>query len=234
MSVINMPTPNSKKIFSFLGLPASGKGTQAKLLADKLQTDRIVGVGSLMREILASNSNDPFVTQIKKRYNEGTPQPDEVAIDLVKSYLDSDQSEDIILDNFPFSNAQAQFLLDYVKQNEHALWQKPVLIYLKSEPETIIHRALFRKVCAACETIYGDTDEMICEKCGGPLVVRSDDKEETLRHRIAIYQPKIKEVIDFYKNNDLFCLEVAADQPIESVALEINKRIDEYFVLYSN
>lgn len=211
----------NKQIISFIGLPASGKGTQAGLLAEKLKVNRVVGLGSLVRDFIRLGHDDPFAQEIKKRYDQGIPQTDDVANDLIGKYL-SIADEKIILDNYPFTKTQAAFLSKYVADKH---WDKPILIHIKTSPEVVIRRATRRKVCTNCGTLYGATDEMICAKCGSSLVVRSDDNEETVRTRINLYMPKINEVISFYRANGWQAIEINGEQTIESVFNEIQNKL---------
>jgi adenylate kinase len=213
---------NMNTIYVFLGLPASGKGTQAEILAKK-ENIKIVGAGDLVRETMAGAPVDPFVAEIKKRYDAGIPQPDEVMIDLVKRYLDSLQ-QSVILDNFPFSLKQADFLENFIKDSK-SMWQGPRIIYINLDPEVAIKRAISRKVCTSCGMIYGPTDEMICEKCGGSLVVRSDDNEETMRTRISHYLPRLSELIAYYKEKKADLIEIDGSKSIAEVTDLINKEL---------
>ena len=97
-----------KTIYSFIGLPASGKGTQSAILANKLGTE-IVGMGDLIREEMKKDSNDPFVAMVISRYNEGTPQPDEVVVKLLQNYLET-STKDVIL-ACDLANAVSNLLL---------------------------------------------------------------------------------------------------------------------------
>jgi adenylate kinase len=216
-----------KKIISFLGLPACGKGTQAKLLSRHLHTDSIVGVGVLMREIIRSTEDDDFVKDIKQRYDSGTPQTDETAITLVERYLDKAKNEHILLDNFPFSLAQAKFILKYIEE-DHNRFDGLLLIHLKTDPSETIARALRRKICPKCETVYSETDQLICDKCHVGLVVRADDNISVLRERIAHYQPKIAEVLEYLKSNNQNIIEINGDDSISNIALKLRKEVDEY------
>jgi len=211
---------NKKTIYSFLGLPASGKGTQATMLAEKLGL-QIVGVGTLVREEIKKDSNDPFVAEIKKRYEAGVPQTDKIAIDLIENYLKNNNSS-VILDGFPFRESQADFLDKFVAENP--TFDGPVVIYIKIDPETAIKRITTRKVCSECGAIFGASDEMICEKCGGALVVRTDDNEETMRNRIEFYLPRIKEIVDHYDKSHKV-LVINGEQTIAEVSAEILKQL---------
>lgn len=211
---------NKQIIYSFIGLPASGKGTQASILAEK-EGIKVIGMGDLIRSAIDGDVNDPFIAEIKNRYDKGVPQPDGVAIDLVKKYLNS-LDNGIIFDNFPFTTGQANFLEEFIKDNNE--WSHKV-IYINLDPETAIKRVTSRKICSECGTIYGATDEMICEKCGGSLIVRADDNEETARTRIEHYLPKIREVIEFYAERGIPVIEVDGEKSIDDVTKEIFSKL---------
>lgn len=207
---------NKKTIYSFLGLPASGKGTQATMLAGKFGL-KIVGVGSLVREEIKKDLSDPFVAEIKKRYEAGIPQTDKIAIDLIESYLKNNNNS-VVLDGFPFRDSQANFLDKFIIENPQ--FEGPVVIYIKIDPETAIKRITTRKVCSECGAIFGASDEMICEKCGGALIVRTDDNEETMRNRIDFYLPRIKDIVNHYDKSHKV-LVINGEQTIAKVSAEI-------------
>lgn len=209
-----------KTIYSFIGLPASGKGTQAAILAKKLGL-KIVGMGDLIRETMAGDLSDPFVAEIKKRYDAGTPQPDSVAIDLVKNYLAALETG-VILDNFPLTAGQSEFLDKFL--NIHSDWDF-VLLYIKVDPETAIKRVTTRKVCSECGSVYGATDEMICEKCGGALIVRTDDNEDIMRTRIEHYLPKIRETLAYFADKDFKVFDIGGEGTVEEVAEELQSKL---------
>lgn len=206
-------------IYSFIGLPASGKGTQAEILAKQVGVQKIVGIGDLARKIIAKNSDDPFEIEIKKVYEKGAPLSDEIAIDLIKRYLDEAKGN-IILDNFPFTEKQADFLMDYISKS--GKWSKLYPIFINIQPETSVKRITTRKVCSDCGAIYGsDSIEMICEKCGGSLSTRVDDNPETVRNRIGFYAPQIAKL----KNYLNYKIEINGEQSIKEVAAELENRL---------
>ena len=211
-----------KTIYVFLGLPASGKGTQAKILAEKLNI-KMVSAGDLIRQIIAEGGDDPFVVEIRKRYDAGIPQPDEVVIDLFRTFLDEAKGS-VILDNFPFSVGQAEFLTNYVN-NHSDEWNEPKIIFIKVDSEMAIKRAITRKVCMSCGAIYGAIDEMICEKCSGPLVVRSDDNEDTMRNRIKQYVPRLNELVEYYGKDNGEVIEIDGSLSVPEVASRIEKKL---------
>jgi adenylate kinase len=214
-----------KQIYSFIGLPASGKGTQARIFADKHGFD-LIGMGDLIRAAIEENqgTNDPFINEIKKRYDAGTPQPDEVAFDLLKKKLSTLTHEGAVFDNFPFTVHQAELLLEFAKSNNFEL---PVLIYIKLDQETTIERIAHRKVCPQCNKIYNKKDITVCDDCGVALVSRADDNEDTARKRIEHYIPKINELINYYEEIGTI-LTIDGEPSIDQVTVQIEKDYDEY------
>lgn len=182
---------------------------------------KVIGIGDLIRTTIDANNDDPFIVEIRDRYNKGVPQPDSVAIDLVKKYLVHIDS-DVIFDNFPFSLGQSQFITDFITENTN--W-KIIIIYLELEPETVIKRIISRKICVSCGTIYESSDEMICEKCGGSLIVRSDDNEDIARTRIGQYLPKIKEVINYFESKSGKIIRIDGEKSVSEVSAEITEKL---------
>jgi adenylate kinase len=211
-----------KVIYVFLGLPASGKGTQANILAER-ENLKTVSSGDLIRGIISANPNDPFVVDIKKRYDAGIPQPDEVVIDLFEKFL-SESKDSVILDNFPFSLGQAEFLTNFLKQHQDD-WSGLTIVYIDLDPEMAIKRAISRKICTVCGTIFGATDEMICEKCGGALIVRSDDNEETMRVRISHYLPRLNQLVGYYRNSTAKLIEIDGSKTVAEVTAKIEEKL---------
>lgn len=189
-------------------------------MAEKKNAE-VIGIGDLIRQTIEKGGNDPFVAEIKKRYDAGVPQPDEVAIDLVQNYL-QDLQGSAIFDNFPFTVGQAEFLDKFVSESTD--WSS-LIIYIKIDPEIAVRRATSRKVCTSCGAIYAAIDEMVCEKCGGSLMVRTDDSQEVMRTRISHYLPKIKEVIDYYKQKDAKVIEIDGGKTVSQVTKEIDSKI---------
>ena len=186
---------SEKKIYSFLGLPGSGKGTQAELLAKKIGAE-IVSIGDLIRnEIASCDLSDPFCKDIKERYTKGVPQPDDIVIDIVSKHI-STRKNNIIFDNFPFSKEQAE---KYFLLCRKLIEKKPILILIEVSEKTAVNRIIHRKICSLCNQIYIGSEESICEKCGGALIVRSDDNIEVVKNRIKLYKPRLSEVEEVFQ-----------------------------------
>lgn len=218
----NKSKENIKKRMAicFLGLPASGKGTQAELLAKKVDA-KILGIGEMTREeIKSADINDPFYKSIKEKYERGIPQPDEVVADIVKKNI-SKFDQNIILDNFPFSKNQTDLFIQVCKDLKIS---NPTLIIIEITKEEALKRILSRKVCSSCGAIYIEDGNQICEKCGGALISRSDDNEETLKNRLSEYWPRIEEVKSYFTKYGKVIV-IDGEKSISDVELEINKKL---------
>lgn len=209
-------TENNITILSFLGLPASGKGTQAENLAKKIGA-KVLGIGDLIRdEIESADTSDPFYADIKEKYDKGIPQDDEVVVDIVQKNIDKFGTK-IIFDNFPFSTKQTEL---FFKLCNDIGSKKPYLILVKISQETAFKRILSRKVCSVCETVFINDGNQICDKCGGALISRADDNQETLTKRINEYLPRMAEVIESFKNGGVI-IEINGEKSIEEVSKQI-------------
>lgn len=182
-----------KVIFSFLGLPASGKGTQSEEFA-KRKGLPLISIGDLIREeIEEAGERHSKIEDIIYRYESGIPQEDDVIFDLIQKKMKKIQ-KGVVFDNFPFSKRQAELLEQLIESDG---WEKPVLIYINIDPETSYSRILDRKICPICNSVYGE-GETICPNCKSTLIRRTDDNKETLSKRIDFYVPRIKEMLEFF------------------------------------
>lgn len=217
----NTKTPYTDfRIYCFLGLPGSGKGTQIELLAKNISA-RVISIGEEIRQELENaDLKDPFYQQMKNRYDKGIPQPDEVAIDIVGKRL-VNNSQNVIFDNFPFSKHQAELFFKICGESK---WQRPELVVIKISADTSIRRVVYRKVCSDCGHIMINEGETICDKCGGPMISRSDDNIETVEQRIKNYQPRIEEVITCFRSNARI-IEIDGSGSIEEVSHLIQENI---------
>ena len=209
-----------RQILCFLGLPGSGKGTQIEILAAKTGA-KMVSIGDEIREELESaDMSDPFYRQMKEKYDEGIPQPDEVVADIVKKRIKS-LDGNIIFDNFPFSHNQADL---FFKICDELQFDKPKLVVISISPEASIHRIVFRKVCADCGHVVISDGDSICEKCGGAMISRSDDNVETVTERIKNYSPRILEVERYFRDKGEV-IEIDGSGSINEVAKLIEKAV---------
>ncbi len=182
------------KIILF-GAPGSGKGTQASLMSERLGIPA-VSTGNLIREAIASNHPDGPV--LKGFVEKGQLVPDDMVIALLLERMrQPDCSKGCILDGFPRTVRQAERLsaMGFVPD---------VVISLEVPDEVIEARAAGRRVCPACGQSYHLTGhrpqvEGVCDKCGAALVIRKDDKPETVRNRLRVFHEQTADVKAFYE-----------------------------------
>lgn len=206
-----------KQIYSFIGLPASGKGTQAEIFAKKLNLTPI-SIGNLVREAIASDSH-PDKEEINKYYTEGKPVPDEIVFRLLEAKIKTINGG-ILFDNFPFTDKQADWIEKYVADNNLAPLK---VIYINISSESAFKRIAIRTYCPKCGLTFKD-GETSCPKCGGKLEQRADDNPETLRKRIAQYEPGIKTILGIYQPKEQV-IEINGELSIKEVEEEIDKKL---------
>ena len=170
-----------------LGAQGSGKGTQAQLLKDKLNL-RHISTGDLVRKGIAEN--DPDALKLKDYQQKGELIPDELIARIVKKNL----GDGNIFDGFPRTLAQAE-LLD-------AMTHIDAVIELKIPDEISIKRLSARKQCRKCGFVYGAENPSKsgkCDKCGGEIYQRDDDKPETIKKRLQLYHEETEPLLEYYK-----------------------------------
>lgn len=187
-----------RKLIIVNGLPGSGKGTQAELIAKTYHLIHISS-GQLIRDTINSNRQDEFTKKVRERYNAGILQPDSAAIKLVEDKIESISPEQgVIFDSFPINLDQAK-LFEKIR-NEYN-FEPPIYIIINITPEEAIDRLKTRKICEKCGYPVIDTEGKLhqCQKCGGQLVNRLDDRPEIVKGRIDTYLPLIKSLREYYQ-----------------------------------
>jgi len=181
-----------------LGAPGAGKGTQAKKLIEKYGIPQI-STGDILRKAVADGT--PLGKEAKSYMDKGGLVPDSVVIGLVKERLGKDDCKDgFILDGFPRNTAQAQ-TLDGVL----AMMNTPITVALSVDvdKDDLMKRLTGRRTCKKCQQMYNvyfspSKKDGICDKCGGELFQRDDDKEETIKNRLDVYEKSTAPLIDHY------------------------------------
>lgn len=185
-----------------LGPPGAGKGTQAKSISDKYLIPHI-STGDIFRK----NISEKTLLGIKaKEYiDKGQLVPDEVTIDIVKDRLQQEDCKNgFLLDGFPRTVNQAealdQFLSSLGKDIDNAL-------LIDVPKENILERMTGRRVCISCGASYHIkfNPTMVsgkCDKCGGEVIQRKDDTEETVGERLKVYDNQTQPLIDYYKKQN--------------------------------
>ena len=191
-----------------LGAPGSGKGTQAKLLVDKLNIPQI-STGDLLRA--AVEAQTPLGRQAKTIMDAGQLVPNDLVLGLIRERLNSpDTRNGFILDGFPRNVEQAEEL-DKLLNGMSMSIQKSILIDV--DFDILMQRLTGRLTCEDCGAVFNTFTnppslEEECDKCGGNLHHRSDDNEETIGKRLRVYETQTQPVADFYeKQNKLSVVE---------------------------
>ena len=178
-----------------LGAPGAGKGTQAEIISKKLNIPTI-STGNILRA--AVKNGTPVGLKAKEYMDAGKLVPDEVIIGIIAERLaESDCANGYILDGVPRTIAQAEAL-------EAAGIVFDNVISIEISDETIVDRMSGRRACVACGATFHVVSappqvEGVCDKCGAPLVLRDDDKPETVQNRLAVYHKETEPLKDFYK-----------------------------------
>lgn len=173
-----------------LGAPGSGKGTLAKKISKDFDIPQI-STGDLFRAIVKEDSE--LGRQVKGIMESGGLVPDEVTIEIVKKrFLDDDCKNGFILDGFPRTVAQAEALEKITKIDS--------VILVDLAFDTIIERLSARRTCPGCGEIFSALDYKLaqCDKCGATLIQRDDDKPETIKNRLEVYERNTAPLINFY------------------------------------
>jgi len=186
-----------------LGAPGAGKGTQAKKIAEKYQIPHI-STGDILRE---NTRNGTELGKKAKGYMEqGLLVPDTLMIDLVVDRLQQkDCTKGYILDGFPRTIPQAESLDEALKE----LGQKiDVAISIEVPDENIIRRMSGRRACVSCGSTWHiihnpSSREDICDICGEALMLREDDKPETVQKRLAVYHSQTHPLIQYYTDRNI-------------------------------
>ncbi len=184
-----------------LGPPGAGKGTQAKLLAEKFNIQQ-VSTGDILRQAVKNKTE--MGLKAKSYMDQGKLVPDDVVIGIIKDRLNNpDCSTGFILDGFPRTIQQAEALSQALKQMEMDIDH---LIDIKIDFDNLIQRLTGRWTCRECgegfhKASNPPTKEGICDKCNGELYQRDDDKEKTIQKRFEVYKNETEPVKDYYRKN---------------------------------
>ena len=199
-----------------LGAPGAGTGTQAETLSRELGIPTI-STGNMLREAIQNQT--PIGLEAKRFMDNGQLVPDDVIIGIVEERVARDDCKNgYILDGVPRTLAQAETL-------ERAGVAIDNVVSIEIEDSVIEARMSGRRVCSRCGESYHITENPpkikgVCDDCGGVLVVREDDKPETVRERLIVYHQKTERIKDFYKARGKLLL-VDGNQPIRTVHNEI-------------
>ncbi|MBZ5602553.1 MAG: nucleoside monophosphate kinase [Acidobacteriia bacterium] len=217
------------------GPPGSGKGTQAKLLRDKLGMAHI-STGDMLRErvVLAKQegSTDELGKAVAAIMQSGGLVSDELVNKMVEDRIEQpDAANGFILDGYPRTVAQAQ-LLDCVLKGKKI---RTVVVYLKVDYNVIIARLSGRRQCPTCGALYSVSANSpvvseVCDYDGSKLIVRDDDREEVVLQRLKAYESQTAPVLDCLKSAGYRIFDVQGDlRPPQVIAREIEESIQREF-----
>lgn len=199
-----------------LGAPGAGKGTQAKKIAAKYSIPHI-STGDIFR---ANIKNNTELGQKAKTYmDKGELVPDELVVDLIMDrFKEPDCANGYVLDGFPRTIPQAEALDKALNaQNESVDYA----INVEVPDENIINRMSGRRACVGCGATYHiqfnpTKVEGVCDVCGEKLILRDDDKPETVKNRLSVYHEQTQPLIDYYAKKSILA-EVDGTKDMEDV-----------------
>lgn len=199
------------------GPQASGKGTQARVLAEKLGLFYL-STGDLFRKLSETNS------LVKDLVKKGGLPSDDLAFSLLQKYLEQNHKDfnNIIFDGFPRNINQFNLLKDWFYKNNSKIDHA---ILLDISDEEAVRRLSARRNCSNCKQIYNlitnpPKNPEICDNCEGKLIQREDDQKEAIEKRLSLYRSVTQPLIDVFEKEGIF-KKVDGEQSIEDIKKEL-------------
>jgi adenylate kinase len=183
-------------IIVLMGPQGAGKGTQAQMLAERNGLS-LVATGDILREIALSDT--PLGLQVRAVQAAGQLVSDDILAEVVKARLKSECEKGCILDGFPRTLPQVRLLELIANELGHGI----SVISIEAPRELLAKRLAGRQTCSGCGAIYNiyfkpSAKEDVCDLDGQPLFTRSDDNEESIARRLALYDEKTRPLLDYY------------------------------------
>ncbi|KKQ60375.1 MAG: Adenylate kinase [Parcubacteria group bacterium GW2011_GWE2_38_18] len=210
----------NKNYYIFFGPPGSGKGTQAKKIAEKLSMP-IISTGEILRQEVELKSE--IGKKAQKLMSQGKYVPDEVVGDLiVKRLRKKDAVNGAIFDGYPRTEFQQNFLTNKLKKFN------TTGIFVAVKDAEVRRRLGGRRACVCGQTFHTKFKPAkkngTCDACGGKLFIRSDDKPESIKTRLEVYHSLTEPLLKYWENNGRL-IKVDGEQKIDNVYKEIVKKI---------
>ncbi len=207
-----------------LGPPGAGKGTHAQVLSKEWNVAHI-STGDMLREALREGT--ALGLKAKSFMEKGSLVPDEVVIGIVRERLSKkDCQAGFVLDGFPRTQEQASSLDAMLMDLKLPL---DMAIDFKTSKEVIIRRLSGRRVCSKCGQTYHMTNfrpkiENVCDKCGGDLMQRADDRIDAIENRLKVYLETTEPLLEYYKKKKVLSV-VSGDLEVK----ELNEALNQLF-----
>jgi adenylate kinase len=186
-----------------LGPPGGGKGTQAKLIEERLSIAHI-STGDLLRQAVAERTE--LGRTAKEFMNRGELVPDELVIGMIEERVhNADCRRGFLFDGFPRNVPQAEALAEMLERRSLSLDH---VVSLDVPQQELFKRLTGRRTCrqcgSMCHVVFDPPrEEGVCNRCGGELYQRDDDREETIRARFAVYRDQTEPLLDYYRSRRL-------------------------------
>jgi len=209
-----------KKILILLGPPGAGKGTVGGKLSE-IYNLPLVSSGDLLRENV--NNHTELGKKANSYIKKGELVPDELVEEIIEDRTKRKNCNyGFILDGFPRTLKQAEDL-EKILQDKGV----PIVVYLSASDDFLIKRLSNRRICENCGAIYHlinlpPKKEGVCDKCGGKLIQREDDKPEVIKRRIDVYHKLTQPIIDYYRKKGNF-FEISGEGKLEEMVRKIKE-----------
>ena len=205
----------------FLGAPGAGKGTQTKKLIDKYHFVHL-STGDLLRKMI--KEDHPLGVKAKSYMDQGQLVPDVLIIDMIKSKMHHPNvyhPKGYIFDGFPRTLSQAQAL--------EKITQIDKVLYLEVTDKKLIERLTGRRICCNCGQefhikFHPSKKEGDCDKCGGALYQREDDKEDVIKKRLEVFKTRTTPLLSFYLKK---LIKINGEGTVEDIFLRIVHKLTE-------
>ncbi|TCS81527.1 adenylate kinase [Tepidibacillus fermentans] len=205
-----------------MGLPGAGKGTQAERIVDEFQIPHI-STGDMFRSAIKEGT--PLGLEAKSYMDKGLLVPDEVVIGIVRERLGNDDCKNgFLLDGFPRTVEQAKALDHMLEELDKKIDH---VIYIEVEKDHLLKRLTGRRICRQCGATYHlvyhpPKQEGVCDKCGGELYQRDDDKEETVATRLEVNMSQTEPLLKYYNDKKVLRI-IDGNQDIDRVFYSIKE-----------
>jgi len=219
-------------IIIFLGSPGAGKGTIAEEIKKKIDVP-IIATGDILRNAIKDNSD--LGKEAKEYVNTGKLVPDDLILKIIENRITKkDCQNGFVFDGFPRTIEQAKSLDKLTKQLSIKIDQ---IFYFETSYEVIIERLSSRRVCSNCGAIYNlkyNPPEVNnkCNKCGGKLIQREDDKEETIQKRLKVYNNETLPLVEYYNDKNILT-KINANQEVEGRFKDVWDRLAQLNLVWN-